>query len=278
MPTTLYFSSEVLMHDYMHSFSTNTNIDTDYTINFWHGFKNEVHLAWIADMIRANTNIKSLKLNLCPPIGWQRHRPTYAQEQIIADALLVNHTIEKFDTDFFNYPIILEALRQRVVYQNALYNCIGQTVVDRQAERAVLEQQDEQDEQDDHQQVPRVDQPDQVYLSPLMLLVVQTTMPTVDCTEHIEYLAQKYERQRLKALVRDEYHMLIRNETLLRGSLMVRTHGNNGHIVEWLEPFFPDQGFYKSNLDLTQEQIVESEQRCARIRALFSEYVDALRP
>jgi len=274
-------TTEEEVNQIMLACSNNTNTDFDLEITFSNDFDNDIHLRIIADMITINRNIQALKLNICPNIHSRRYRPTSEQEQLIADALLINKTIVKFDMDFFNYPLILDALRNRTVYQNDLYNNIYQVVAQRQME-AALRVVDDADFDVDVDVHPRLEN-EQPHIPNVMLMLVLTSLPTVDCTEHIEYLTQKYDVQRQKALVRQEYHSLIQQEIQLRGYLMGDIYSSDDeHTVEWIEPC--EEAYcqphkyhlYKFEFHLTEEERDISFQRRERITALYESYVNAL--
>ena len=280
----IYIADEEGVNQIMLECSNNTNTDSDLEITFWNDFNNSIHFRMIADMIILNRTIQALKLNICPRSWNMRYRPTSEQEQLIADALLVNKTIVKFDMDFFNYPLILDALKQRTVYQNDLYNSFYQVIEQRKIEEAALRalnanvDMDDDVDDDVNGTYPHLET-DQPHVTTVMLMLVLTSLPTVDCTEHLEYLTQKYELQRQKALVRLEYHSLIHQEIQLRGSYMRRTHGSNGRISEWIEPFDDHRGVYPARFDqdLTPEELELSQQRRQRIHILWGDYIDAQR-
>jgi hypothetical protein len=251
-----------------------TDID-DYDITFGHFFVNSIHIAVIADMIRFNRTIKSLKLNIS---STKRKRPTREEEKLIADALLVNSTIKIFEIDVFNYPLVLQALRHRYYAPDRLVQELGRVAKGMQKPCSDDESEYEDETEVDTSTVACLDDADDegekpVWISPMMLMIVASTMQTTHHEDpvklHLDYLTGEYEKQRLIAAKFERYHYLVWEEKKLWGSYTPRCSAFNDR--KWLEESIyecdiPECG--KSKSVITEEDIRLSKQRREEIREI----------
>ena len=122
MTIPIMITTQSAMVEYMNQLTNNIpckNNITKIEIMLFYHFNRHDHLQLIIDMIRNNKTLKTLKINFNPYSFDKKSVDIFylnpTQDQMVANALMSNTTLSHFDTTFFDYPFIQNAIKMRNV-------------------------------------------------------------------------------------------------------------------------------------------------------------------